>query len=176
MGAFLKQSRRSLRELLWAIQVCLERFRQAASRSRANQTLRVGLISGSTSHAVGAEEWSVAWTVRVLRSRQARAIGLLNHVCLGPSEGVLLVNTRAVHGFGALFPIVAVFIDAANQVLALESVAPGQVARGPSGTRHVLELAHGQDVHFDRMHNPRLVLEAVAPTGVTASMFQQEKG
>ena len=58
-----------------------------------------------------------------------RAVGLLNHSCLGPGTGLLLMHTRIAHCRGMAFAIDILFLDKKGRVLKVyQNVSRNRVA------------------------------------------------
>ena len=90
-------------------------------------------------------------TARVVSQRAQRAdtfmtrlVGLLGHKGLAEDEALWISPCKGIHTMGMTFPIDAVFLDGALQVVALrEHVVPWRATRFFGGAVSVLELPAG---------------------------------
>jgi uncharacterized membrane protein (UPF0127 family) len=81
---------------------------------------------------------------RVADRPLARMRGLLGRSSLPPGEGLLLRPAPSIHTWFMRFPIDAVFLDGALNVVALAHDVPPWRMRSRRGARAVLELAAGE--------------------------------
>jgi uncharacterized membrane protein (UPF0127 family) len=140
------------------------------SRGQSPSIVQVG-IAGSQGHR------DLLWTVRWLRSKKEKQMGLLNHVSLEATQGLLLGDTRAVHSVGMAFAILVVFLDKDHGVLGTKVLPPQQAVAGPPGTKHVLELHPSQQKYFLNIHgaekNLRTHLAVRDKGGLTETLRSQ---
>jgi hypothetical protein len=84
------------------------------------------------------------YTIFLLRPRHfvTRSTGLLNHISLSETEGILFTRTRILHTFGMRFPILVVGFDKHLQpVLPAKLVAPNNFVTMPLSCRYVAEIS-----------------------------------
>lgn len=72
-----------------------------------------------------------------------RLVGLLNHASLPVGEALLIAPCRQVHTLFMRFPIDAVFLDGADTVVGVESLAPWRLSKLHFKAAKVLELPLG---------------------------------
>lgn len=78
------------------------------------------------------------------RSPWARMVGLLGRRGLGEGEALVFERCWSIHMIGMRFPIDAIFVDRAWEVVALRpGLAPGQIVPPVRGAWAVVEVGQG---------------------------------
>lgn len=100
--------------------------------------------------------------VQVADTFLLRLRGLLGRSGLGPGEGLYLAPCQSIHMFFMRFPIDAVFVDAAHQVVGLHaSLRPWRLSGYFASAAGVLELPAGTAARAGVGVGSRLALSAV---------------
>jgi len=103
---------------------------------------------------------AVARSVEHAKNMWARSRGLLGRKGLAPGEGLLLDPCSGIHTFGMAFPIDAVFLNRAGEVVHLvRSMSPFRMSRYVFSARTVLELRAGTIQESEIRVGDRLVFE-----------------
>jgi uncharacterized membrane protein (UPF0127 family) len=84
------------------------------------------------------------WQAEAPMTPRERTRGLRGRT-LGPGEAMLFDRCRSVHTIGMASPITVAFLDASWQVVRVERLPAGRLARARDA-RHVLECHIGADV------------------------------
>lgn len=78
----------------------------------------------------------------IVRSLAHRTTGLLNHLSLPASEGLVLTRSHLIHTFGMRFPIVVLGFDRhGNQVDVAKLVMPNSIVKLPIRSKFVVEIS-----------------------------------
>jgi len=78
----------------------------------------------------------------IAKSISRKATGLLNHLSLPISEGLVLPRTTIIHTFGMHFPIIAMGFDKhGNQIGVSKLILPNNIAKLPFRARFTVEIS-----------------------------------
>jgi hypothetical protein len=99
------------------------------------------LNSGST---LAGPNGIVASRVYVADTYPSRLRGVLGRPPLEVDEALVISPCSQIHTFGVRYPLDAVFCDAYDIVLHVETVQPGRMSKKVSGSSSCIELAGGR--------------------------------
>lgn len=86
----------------------------------------------------------LATRCRVASSLRARSVGLLGTSGLGRGEGLLIERSPSIHMFFMRYPIDALFVNAAGEVVrAVPGLRPWRIVLWARGARDCVELPPG---------------------------------